>query len=214
MAILVLAIALRAIGQTPAVFNFENATKASEVSEQLAVGNTTPVSMQKQYFLDPNSRLFDAPELKTAYQEFNGLRVFYATSHNAFALWEQTRNLLFSDKVTYTGKCESLSDGLLNGLEADSKIDYKQKLKEVFGPELFADVQFCLAYLGITYSEWELWQAYALDRKELVNEIKSIPRLSSRLMAFIIAVDVRYTLCMQSDEVPCFVSTRTKTENK
>lgn len=200
--------------QNPAVFNFENATKASEVSEQLAVGNTAPASMQKQYFIDPNSRLFDASELKTAYQEINGIRGFYSANRNAAALWEQTRNLLFSDKVTYTGKCESLSMGLLKSYKVDSKIDYKQKLEGVLSAQVYADLQFCLDYLGMTYSDWELWQAYVLDRKDLVNELKSFPRLSSRLIAFILAVDIRYTLCLKNDEVPCLVPALNQTENK
>lgn len=200
--------------QNPAVFNFENATKASEVSEQLAVGNTAPASMQKQYFIDPNSRLFDAPELKTAYQQLNDLRSVYAKKYGAKELWLKTCDLLFSDKFTYAGKCESLFEGVLNGRKAETKIDYTRKMQEELGIELYTELKFCLDYLGINYSDWELWQAYVDERKILIEETKTLPQISNRLKAFILAVDIRYTLCMPNDVVSGFLPLKTDVNNK
>jgi hypothetical protein len=199
--------------QAQAVFNFDSAVKASDLPET-SVANSTPASMEKQYYIDPNTRLFDAPELKTAYQELSGLRSYYATNHSAVGLWEQTRNLLFSDKSMHIGKCESLSEGVLKGLKADSKADYKRKIQDELGVDLYADFQFCLDYLGMNYSDWELWQAYIADRTALVAEIKSLPRLTNRLKAFILAVDVRYTTCLANGDINGFVPTKINSESK
>ena len=74
------------------------------------------------------------------------------------------------------------------------------------GDALYADVQFCLHYLGLQYSDWELWQAYVADREVLINEVKKLPALSNRLMAFMLAVDVQYTLCSQQNpNVACLM---------
>lgn len=214
MAILFVGIVVRAIGQSPAVFNFENATKVSELPEQLAVSNTQAPSMEKRYYLDPNSRLFDAPELKTAYQHLNDLRSFYAKKYGAKELWFKTCDLLFSDKFTYAGKCESLFEGVLNGRKAETKIDYTRKMQEELGIELYTELKFCLDYLGINYSDWELWQAYVEDRKNLIEETKSLPQINNRLKAFILAVDIRYTLCMPNEAVSGFLPLQTDVNAK
>ena len=87
---------------------------------------------------------------------------------------------------------------------------------DVMGDALYADLQFCLNYLGLQYSDWELWQAYTADRAALVKEIKNLPALSNRLMAFILAVDVQYTLCSQQNpNVACLMpSELTKKDSK
>jgi hypothetical protein len=192
--------------QAPAVFNFENATKVSELPEPVAVSNSAPPSMQKRYYLDPTQQLFTAAELKEAYTQMANLRVFYGMNHNASSLWEKTRDLLFSDKATTSAKCDDLSATLLAGAKPSSNTDYKNKLVDVMGVALYADLQFCLNYLGLQYSDWELWQAYIADRAALVKEIKNLPALSNRLMAFILAVDVQYTLCSQQNpNVACLM---------
>lgn len=183
--------------QAPDVFNFDNATKVSEIPEPLVVSNAAPPSMQKRYYLDPTQQLFTAAELRDAYTQMGNLRVFYGTNHNATSLWQKTRDLLFSDKATSSAKCDDLSATLLAGVKPNSKTDYKNKLVDVMGDALYADVQFCLHYLGLQYSDWELWQAYVADREALINEVKKLPALSNRLMAFMLAVDVQYTLCSQ-----------------
>jgi hypothetical protein len=212
--VFVLAMCVEAMAQTPTVFNFENATKVSELPEQLAVANTSAPSMQKRYYLDPNSRLFDAPELKAAYQQLNSLRSVYAKKYGAEALWLKTCDLLFSDKFIYAGKCESLSEGVLKEREADINVDYTRKLQEVLGREHYTELKFCLEYLGINYSDWELWQAYVEDRKNLIEETKTLPQLSNRLKAFVLAVDIRYTLCMPNDAVSGFLPLKTDVNTK
>ncbi len=214
MAILFVGIVGRAIGQTPAVFNFENATKVSELPDQLAASNTQSLSMGKRYYLDPNSRLFDAPELKTAYHQLNDLRSFYAQKYGAKELWLKTCDLLFSDKFIYAGKCESLSEGVLNGRKAETKIDYTRKMQEELSIELYTELKFCLDYLGINYSDWELWQAYVDERKNLIEETKTLPQISNRLKAFILAVDIRYTLCMPNDAISGFLLVQTDVNAK
>jgi len=211
-AAIALACALHA--QAPDVFNFENATKVSELPEPVALGKSSPPSMQKQYYLDPAQQLFTASELKEAYTQMANLRVFYGASHNAPSLWAKTRDLLFSDKFIYVGKCESLSEGVLNGRKADVKLDYTRKLQEVFGLEHYTELKFCLEYLGINYSDWELWQAYVEDRKNLIEETKSLPQITNRLRAFILAVDIRYTLCMPNDAISGFLPLQTDVNAK
>jgi len=204
---IVFAICLETMAQTPAVFNFENATKVSELPEQPATSNTPPPSMQKRYYLDPSLQLFTASELKYAYEQMNGLRGFYSTSRNAVALWEQTRNLLFSDRAQSQLDCENLSKSILRGKTADSKINYKSKLEEAFGADLYSHLQFCINYLGLSYTDWELWEAYAASRTALINEVKTLPGLSSRTMAFVLAVDIKYTLCIaQHPDITCLSS--------
>ena len=183
--------------QSPAVFNFDNATKVSELPETVVASNASSPSMQKRYYLDPAQQLFTAAELRDAYTQMGNLRVFYGTNHSATSLWEKTRDLMFSDKATSSAKCDDLSATLLADAKPNSKTDYKNKLVDVMGDALYADVQFCLHYLGLQYSDWELWQAYVADREALINEVKKLPALSNRLMAFMLAVDVQYTLCSQ-----------------
>lgn len=193
-------------GQSPAVFNFQNATEASKLPEQLSASNAAPASMQKRYYIDPSTQLFDAAGLKEAYMQMGSLRSFYGATHNAPALWEQTRNMLFADPMASAAKCESLSETILDGQQRNEKTDYKAKLTGLFGETLYNDVRFCLSYLGLQYSDWELWQAYAADRAAVINEVKAMSTISARLMAFMLAVDVKHTLCLQQySEGMCLV---------
>jgi hypothetical protein len=202
--------------QAPDVFNFDNATKVSEIPEPLVVSNAAPPSMQKRYYLDPTQQLFTAAELKEAYVQLGNLRVFYGMNHNAASLWQKTRDLMFSDKATSLAKCDDLSTTLLANAKPNSKTDYKNKLVDVMGDALHAELQFCLNYLGLQYSDWELWQAYANDRAALVTEVKNMPALSTRLKAFMLAVDVQYTLCSQQHpNVSCLIpATPTNNQSK
>jgi hypothetical protein len=201
-----LCLAQFSIAQTQKVFNFDNAIKASEVPEQLAVSNTPPPSMQKRYYIDPTTQLFDAAGLKEAYMQMGSLRSFYGATHNAASLWEQTRRLLFSDRMASAAKCDDLSETILNGQQSNAKTDYKSKLLSLMGEALYSDLRFCLSYLGLQYSDWELWQAYAADRVALINEVKAMNGISNRLMALMLAVDIKYTLCSQQNpNVACLM---------
>jgi hypothetical protein len=192
--------------QSPAVFNFQNATEVSTLPEQLPASNAAPASMQKRYYIDPTTQLFDAAGLKEAYMQMGSLRSFYAGSHNAPALWEQTRNTLFADPMASAAKCDDVAQTLLMEQKPNAKTDYKAKLTGLMGESLYGDLRFCLSYMGMQYSDWELWQAYAADRTALVNEVKSINGISNRLMALILATDIKYTLCSQQNpNVACLM---------
>jgi hypothetical protein len=212
----VLAIIGEAVAQTPGVFNFENATNVSELPEQLAASSSPSPTMEKRYYIDPSSQLFDAIELRKAYEQINRLRPFYASggSRNSPQLWAQTRNILFADRATKNLKCEPLDGGVLNNTEPDARVDYNQKLIEALGRDFYTELQFSLNYIGLQYSDWELWQAYISSRTALVNEINNLSDVSRRLKAIIVAVDIKYTLCVLHPDIPCLVSSINSSERK
>jgi hypothetical protein len=184
-------------GQSPAVFNFQNATDATKVAELPSASNAAPASMQKRYYIDPSTQLFDAGGLKSAYFQLDGIKDFYTQQYDgASSLWEQTRALLFSDRAVGI-ECYNLAKSVLRGKSADDRIDYASKIVNTLGDSLYNDLKFCITYLGMTYSDWQLWEAYFMQRQELMQQIKSLPGLSNRLSAFIMAVDIKYTLCNQ-----------------
>ena len=142
--------------------------------------------------------LFNHIEIRSAYNEFLGLREFYA-SHQATDLWKNSMKTIFSDRQpndTRT-KCVNILKLYPNAEEppTPAKFSYSKAIKETMGEELQNEFSFCLSYIGLEYLDKELWDAYISREKELINSIKALPVSSLRLKALILATDFQAKVC-------------------
>jgi hypothetical protein len=145
--------------------------------------------------------LFDAEGLTAAYTALNSMRSFYAEHNNSSQLWKNTLSLLFVDRATLGAfECIAVENSFATGSEQAAKINYNRKLVDVLGEAFYTELNFCLGYLGMAYTDRELWNAYVLNRTALVADVLAYKDASQRLKAFILAADVYYTVCMRKEE--------------
>ena len=142
--------------------------------------------------------LFNHIEIRSAYNEFLGLREFYA-SHHASDLWKNSLKTIFSDRQPNDSrsKCVNILKLFPNNESppTPAKFSYSKVIKETMGEDLQNEFSFCLSYIGLEYLDKELWDAYISREKELINEVKALPISSLRLKALILAIDFQTKVC-------------------
>ena len=145
--------------------------------------------------------LFDAEFLTAAYSTLNNMRSFYTEHNNSSQLWKNTLSLLFVDRAKLGSvECIAVENSFAPGSELQAKTNYNRKLVDVLGDEFYNELNFCLGYLGMSYTDRELWDAYVLNRTSLLADVLAYKDASHRLKAFILAADVYYTVCMRKEE--------------
>jgi hypothetical protein len=145
--------------------------------------------------------LFEADSLTAAYTTINNMRSFYTEHNNSSQLWKNTLSLLFVDRAKLGSvECIAVENSFAPGTEQQPKINYNRKLVDVLGDAFYTELNFCLGYLGMSYTDRELWDAYVWNRTSLVADVLAYKDASQRLKAFILAADVYYTVCMRKEE--------------
>jgi hypothetical protein len=145
-------------------------------------------------------RLFNAEELTKAYSRFAELRSFYAEHNNSVELWKASTELLFSDRNE--GRSENCLplEKILPKDGFNPKENYFKKLSAAMGETLYTELIFCAGYLGLNFTDAELWRGYAENRASVFNDVNALPNCSNRLKGFILATDLLYTLCLRKEE--------------
>lgn len=145
--------------------------------------------------------LFDAESLTAAYIALNKMHSFYTEHNNSRELWKNTLSLLFVDRAKLGSlDCIAVENSFAPGSEQAAKTNYNRKLVDVLGDEFYNELNFCLGYLGMAYTDRELWDAYVWNRTALIADVLAYKEASQRLKAFILAADVYYTVCMRKEE--------------
>jgi hypothetical protein len=145
--------------------------------------------------------LFEADSLTNAYQALSGMRSFYDEHNNCIDLWKSTLPLLFSDRAPAGSvECISVENSFKPGTTVHPKTNYYQKLIGVLGERFYTEFTFCLEYLGMAYTDQQVWDAYVWSRTALIADVLAYKNASSRLKALILAADVYYTVCMRKEE--------------
>jgi hypothetical protein len=146
---------------------------------------------------EANKVLFNISEINSVYRELIGIQNFY-NSHNAKDLWPFALKQLFSDRQDpIRDNCVPILELYPNGIEpiAAPKFHPRKAINDVMGEALFDEFSFCLAYLGLTYLDKEIWDVYISKESDLIQDVNMLQASSLRLKGFILATDFMYKVC-------------------
>lgn len=140
--------------------------------------------------------LFEAKALTLSYAQLMGMRPFFA-QYRSEAFFKACIPALFRDRVMPDKRECYPGSKLLFGTEP-LKPGTKPNtlLTKLLGAEGYAELNFCLAYLGMWYTDAELWQLYFEKNKQLVGELLRLDNVGLRLKCYILALDMEQKLCL------------------
>jgi hypothetical protein len=186
--------------QSTGVFNFMNATEVSNLPTEAPPQQKMLVDIEKYFVVNEAAVLFNADELRFAHKQLSLLHDLYVNEYDAVLLWKETMRLLFFERKIMPVPCLPLTESLLAEKTADVAENYYRLLNDALGIELYENLQFCLSYMGLSYTDWELWEAYVSRRLSLIDSLQNNADITTRLKAFIMAVDAYYSLCKPNEQ--------------